>query len=109
MQHIGILLAHQRGDFLAGGGVPEPRQPAHRNAGHAEQQMPGHVGEPRLAERVGRRGIEDEADVVAPRGLFGGEVEDVSKQPADGRTQDMQDAKACGQDGGPSDAQRIRS
>ena len=52
------------------------------------------LGESRIGARAAGRCIDDEADAVAARGLAQGDVNDMAKQAAERRPQDVQDLQA---------------
>ena len=59
-----------------------------------EREMRKKLGKSRIGTRAAGRRIDDEADAVAARGLAAGDVNDMAKQAAERRPQDVQDLQA---------------
>ena len=59
----------------------------------AERQAAADARERRLNPRAAAVRIEEHADIMTARALFGGEIDDMAKQPAEGGAKHVNDAK----------------
>ena len=96
VQDIRAGLARAPRHMALCGDIARADMPAHRHAAQPQREMGSERGEGRIGAFAAGRGIRHDADLVAARGLRARQIEDVTKQPADGRAQDVQDFQGRG-------------
>ena len=70
--------------------------PRHRDAGEAEREHLGEIGERGIGAFAAARRVGNDADLVAARRLAAREVANMPEQSADRRAKDMQDVESVG-------------
>jgi hypothetical protein len=93
MQHIDIQPCQQRPDIAVGSDVVPAEIAGHGDACQAEGEVGGELGQPLFGQAVVRVTIDDDADLMAARGLRDGEIADMPEQAANWSAEAMDDTQ----------------
>ncbi len=93
MDDVGRSASDERGEARHRHEIVAPGIAVDRRRLDAERQAAADARERRFDPRAAAVRIEEHADVMAARALFGGEIDDMAKQPAEGGAKDVNDAK----------------
>jgi hypothetical protein len=92
---VGASLPEMPREGEKGGQVGGMRVAMDRRRGHAEARPSGNTTD-RLARPLAVAvGVEEQADGMAARGLFAGQIDHMAKQPAEGGAKDMDDPQVA--------------
>ena len=84
MHDIGRRASDEGGETRHRHEIIASRMALDRRHLDAERQSARNAGQRRFDPRTAAIRIEEHANIVAARALFGGEIDDVTKQPAEG-------------------------
>ena len=93
MDDVGLDLAQPGDEARHRQDVGESGIAVDRRRSDAERQAAGNARQRRFDPRATAAAIEEHADFVAARALFGGEIDHMAKQAAERRAKDVDDPK----------------